>query len=97
MKISFVGLTVGAGVGGLRRAVDRGRSFRACVGSSIRRMSQDWYRTALQHPAPQVREHRPDSPADSAPQRFDMYLPANQRKLEVVEELGRLAGTPVSA
>ena len=54
-------------------------------------MRQDWYRTALQHPAPQVREHRPDSPADNAPQRFDMSLPANQRKLEVVEELGRLA------
>jgi alkanesulfonate monooxygenase SsuD/methylene tetrahydromethanopterin reductase-like flavin-dependent oxidoreductase (luciferase family) len=39
------------------RAADRaGGRFVLGVGSSTRRMNQDWYGTALQHPAPQVRE-----------------------------------------
>ena len=33
-----------------------GGRFVLGVGSSTRRMNQDWYGTALQHPAPQVRE-----------------------------------------
>ena len=37
------------------QAVAHGR-FVLGVGSSTRRMNQDWYGTALQHPAPQVRE-----------------------------------------
>lgn len=37
------------------QAIARGR-FVLGVGSSTRRMNQDWYGTALTHPAPQVRE-----------------------------------------
>jgi len=37
------------------QAIAAGR-FVLGVGSSTRRMNQDWYGTALQHPAPQVRE-----------------------------------------
>jgi alkanesulfonate monooxygenase SsuD/methylene tetrahydromethanopterin reductase-like flavin-dependent oxidoreductase (luciferase family) len=37
------------------QAIARGR-FILGVGSSTRRMNQDWYGAALQHPAPQVRE-----------------------------------------
>jgi len=37
------------------QAIAGGR-FVLGVGSSTRRMNQDWYGTALQHPAPQVRE-----------------------------------------
>jgi alkanesulfonate monooxygenase SsuD/methylene tetrahydromethanopterin reductase-like flavin-dependent oxidoreductase (luciferase family) len=37
------------------QAIADGR-FVLGVGSSTRRMNQDWYGTALQHPAPQVRE-----------------------------------------
>jgi alkanesulfonate monooxygenase SsuD/methylene tetrahydromethanopterin reductase-like flavin-dependent oxidoreductase (luciferase family) len=47
-----------------------GGRFVLGVGSSTRRMNQDWYGTALQHPAPQVREPRPRWV--STPRRRDM-------------------------
>jgi hypothetical protein len=40
----------------VRVAERAGGRFVLSVGSSTRRMNQDWYGTALQHPAPQVRE-----------------------------------------